>query len=151
MELGILGGLAYIGNEINKTYKLNKNNEKILKKKHNIDYYYHDSQIDNFKKNINKVENNNPIKKSLDSKKTNIINNSINLINNISSDYKDMNSNFYEENVSNLDKLKISENFNNSLSNCDMSYEDQFKTLSFDNDKKPELISSNYNNDSCSS
>mgnify|MGYP001258979691 CR=1 FL=1 len=147
MELGIIGGLAYIGNQINKTYKIQDKDNYKSQKKHDIDLYYNDSNIKHFNKINNSIENNNMVKKSLDSKKTNIINNSINLINNMSSDYKDMNSQFYEQNVSNLDNLKISENFNNSLSDSNMSFEDQFKTLSFDNDKKPQNVSSNYNHD----
>ena len=147
MELAILGGMAYIGNQINKTYKIKNDNNIKNHKLDNIDLKYHDSQVENFNKIKNNVKNSGLIKKSLDSKKTNIINNSINLINNMSSEYKDMNSNFYDVNVSNLDNLKISENFNNSLSDCKMSYEDQFKTLSYDNNEEPKNISSNYNND----
>ena len=145
MELGIIGGLAYIGNQINNKFK-DKEKIKEDKKLNNIDLYY-DSNKKHYNKISNSIEGNKMVKKSLDSKKTNIINNSINLINNISSDYKDMNSQFYEQNVSNLDNLEISENFNNSFSDTKMSFEDQFKTLTFDNGNKPKSVSSNYKQD----
>jgi len=144
MELGIIGTLAYLGNNY---YNIKEdNNDNILNNyNHNIDFTYHD---DSHKKNIIKIKNKNHIiEKSLDPQKTNIINNSIKSINNISVNYKDMNSNsnFYNENVDNLDNIKLFESFNDKLNNTKESYEDQFKPLIFDNKSKPTSSNQGHN------
>merc|ERR1711871_1523783 len=53
---------------------------------------------------------------------------------------KDMNSNFYQENVKNLDNSLMFESFNDNLNNSNQSYTDQFKPLKFDNKSKPSSV-----------
>merc|ERR1711871_1254253 len=53
---------------------------------------------------------------------------------------KDMNSNFYQENVKNLDNSIMFESFNDNLNNSNQSYADQFKPLKFDNKSKPSSV-----------
>ena len=142
MELGILGGLALIGNAVNKKKNI-INNDIQNTDDHHVDLTYHNSKNEVYKKNINKIIDKNLIQKSKHPERTNIINNSVKSINNIYPNYNDMNSNFYEENVKNLNNIEMSENFTNSINNNDMSYEDQFKTLKFDNKNKPKSASSN--------
>jgi hypothetical protein len=138
MELGIIGALAYIGNNYyseNDDQNNDVNQDSLDNYHHNIDFTYHDNA---YEKNTNKIKyKNDIISKSQDPQKTNIINNSIKSINNISVNYKDMNSNFYDENVKNLDNIKMFESFNDKLNNSNESYEDQFKPLVFDNKSKP--------------
>ncbi len=148
MELGILGALAYVGNKVNNNLNI-KNESKINDseiKYHEVDLTYHNTKNDNYKKNIKKILDKDLIKKSEDPKNTNIINNSIKSINNISyNNNKNMSSNFYEQNIEHLNKHSITENFNNNLNDNDMSYIDQFKPLSYDNKKLPSNVSSSYN------
>jgi len=116
MELGILGTLGYLGNNYQ---SVNEKNE-IENNYHPINLVYHD---DNYEKNINKIENKNHlIKKASDPIRSNIINNSIKPINKISLNYKDMNSNFYQENVKNLDNSIMFESFNDKLNNTQDSF-----------------------------
>jgi hypothetical protein len=135
MELGIIGALAYLGNNY---YNINQNEEddNILDDyHHNINFTYHD---DSYEKNIKIMKKKSHIiVKSKDPQTTNIINNSIKSINNISVNYKDMNSKFYNENVNNLDNIKMFESFNDKLNNSNETYEDQFKPLVFDNKSNP--------------
>ena len=134
MELGILGTVGYLGSNYQ---SLEKDND-INNNYHPVNLVYHD---DNYEKNIKKIESkNNLIKKASDPIRSNIINNSINPINNISLSYKDMNSNFYQENVKNLDNSIMFESFNDNLNNSNQSYSDQFKPLKFDNKSKPSSI-----------
>ena len=134
MELGILGTLGYLGSNYQSLEKDNDTNNNY----HPVNLVYHD---DNYNKNIKKIENKNKlIKKASDPIRSNIINNSINPINNISLSYKDMNSNFYQENVKNLDNSIMFESFNDNLNNSNQSYSDQFKPLKFDNKSKPSSI-----------
>ena len=134
MELGILGTLGYLGNNYQ---SVNKEDE-IENNYHPINLVYHD---DNYEKNINKIESKNHlIKKASDPIRSNIINNSIKPINKISLNYKDMNSNFYQENVKNLDNSLMFESFNDNLNNSNQSYSDQFKPLKFDNKSKPSSV-----------
>ena len=139
MELGIIGALAYLGNNY---YNINPNedeNDYMLDNyHHNINFTYHD---DAHEKNIKKIKNKNHIiVKSKNPQETNIINNSIKSINNISVNYKDMNSKFYNENVNNLDNIKMFESFNDKLNSSIESYEDQFKPLVFDNKSDPSSL-----------
>lgn len=133
MELGIIGALAYLGNNY---YSIENEETDYKNYHHNIDFTYHDS---NHEKNIEKINiNSNRIIESRDPQKTNIVNNSIKPINNISLNYKDMN--FYEENVKNLDNIKMFESFNQKLNNTDESFNDQFKPLVFDNKSEPSSV-----------
>ena len=134
MELGILGTLGYLGTNYQ---SINKEDE-IENNYHPINLVYHD---DNYEKNINKIESKNHLtKKASDPIRSNIINNSIKPINKISLNYKDMNSNFYQENVKNLDNSIMFESFNDNLNNSNQSFTDQFKPLKFDNKSKPSSI-----------
>merc|ERR1712227_1168481 len=83
------------------------------------------------------------VEKSKDPIKNNIINNSVNSVNNISLNYKDMNSKFYESNKKMLKDSEKLESFNNNL-----SYENQFRPLTFDNDSNPLPSSFNKSNNS---
>ena len=132
MELGILGGLAYLGSN----YESVNEEKQISSNYHPVNLIYNN---DNYEKNLKKIENkNNLIKNASDPIKTNIINNSIYPINNISLDYKDMN--FYQENVKKLDNSIMFESFNDNLNNSNQTYDDQFKSLRFDNESKPSTI-----------
>jgi len=132
MELGILGGLVYLGNN----YETINEETEISNNYHPVNLIYNN---DNYKKNLKKIESkNNLIKNASDPLKTNIINNSIYPINNISLDYKDMN--FYQENVKKLDNSSMFESFNDNLNNSNESYDDQFKSLKFDNKSVPSSI-----------
>jgi len=134
MELGILGTLSYLGSN----YQSVNKDDDTENNYHPVNLVYHDV---NYEKNINKIENKNHlIKKASDPIRSNIINNSIKPINNISLNYKDMNSNFYQENVKNLDNSLMFESFNDNLNNSNQSYADQFKPLKFDNKSKPSSI-----------
>ena len=131
MELGILGALSYLGNNFASV----KNEDDIINNNHPVNLIYHD---DNHEKNIKKIENRNHlIENANDPVRTNIINNSIKSVNNISLNYKDMNSNFYQENVKNLDNSLMFESFNDNLNNTNETFKDQFKPLTFDNKSKP--------------
>ena len=125
MELALLGGLMYFGNKI-----INKNEDLEQSEDHNVNLIYNNSNDKLVKKDeeeLSKIveKSNNPIE-------TNIINNNIKPINNISPSYKDMNSKFYEENKKMLRDSEMFESFNNNL-----SYKSQFKPLSFDNISDP--------------
>ena len=132
MELGILGGLVYLGNNYESI-----NEENIISDNyHPVSLIYNN---DRYEKNLKEIENkNNLIENALNPLKTNIINNSIYPINNISLDYKDMN--FYQENVKKLDNSIMFESFNDNLNNSNQSYDDQFKSLKFDNESIPSSI-----------
>ena len=109
----------------------------LQKKYHPINLVYHDND---FERNNNKIkEKNHLIDKAKDPVNTNIINNSIKSVNNISLTYKDMNSNsnFYQENVKNLDNSLMFESFSDKLNNTQDSFNDQFKPLVFDNKSEP--------------
>ena len=134
MELGILGTISHLGSNY-QSVKEEEDNTNIY---HPVNLVYHD---DDYEKNIKKIENKNHlIKKASDPIRSNIINNSINPINNISLNYKDMNSNFYQENVKNLDNSIMFESFTDNLNNSNQSYADQFKPLKFDNKSNPSSV-----------
>jgi len=153
MELAIIGVLIYLGSrkQINNNDIYDNKDDNVDKKDVNIDkniydsidYIYNDNDYD---KNIKKIEKkSNIITKSKYPEKTNIINNSIKSINNISVNYKNMNSKFYQENVKNLDNSQMTESFNQNLNNSKESYEDQFKPLIFDNKEKPSSVNQPHN------
>ena len=125
MELGIIAALGYLGNKIN-----NFPNENSNSNNHNINLTYNNEN----KERVNNImfEKSSIIEDSKYPDKTNIINNSIKSIKNISPNYKSMSS---------TNSLKMFESFNQSLNNNHNSYEDQFKPLIFDNKKTP--VSSN--------
>ena len=112
MELALLGGLMYLGNKIN--FKQEDSDEI---GDHKVKLMYNNSEEEIIKKkekDLSKL-----VERSKDPIKNNIINNSINSVNNISLSYKDMNSKFYESNKMLKDSEKL-ESFNNNL-----SYENQ--------------------------
>lgn len=129
MEIGILGGIAYLGSK----YESKNEENDIFNNYHPVNLIYNN---DSYEKNLKRIETeNNLIKNASDPLKTNIINNSIYPINNISLDYKDMN--FYQENVKKLDNSIMFESFNDNLNNSSQSYDDQFKSLKFENQSIP--------------
>ena len=133
MELALLGGLMYLGNK----YR-NKNENSGESEDHNVNLIYNNNQDELIKKKEDKIGE--IVEKSKDPIKNNIINNSILSINNISPSYKDMNSKFYEENKKMLKDSEMFESFNNNL-----SYESQFKPLTFDNVSDPVSINKTHN------
>ena len=134
MELALLGGLMYLGN------KLGNTDEKLeVSDNHNVKLVYNNSDEELIKKKEDKLGK--IMEGSNDPIKNNIINNSINSVNNISLSYKDMNSKFYEKNKKMLKDSEMFESFNNNL-----SYESQFKPLTFDNESEP--VSSNKSHNS---
>ena len=136
MELALLGGLMYLGNKIN--FKQDDSDEI---SDHKVKLMYNNSEEEIIKKkeeDLSKL-----VERSKDPIKNNIINNSINSVNNISLSYKDMNSKFYESNKKMLKDSEKLESFNNNL-----SYENQFRPLTFDNDSNPLPSSFNKSNNS---
>tara|TARA_B100001248_G_scaffold34134_1_gene21905 strand:- start:438 stop:3170 length:2733 start_codon:yes stop_codon:yes gene_type:complete len=136
MELALLGGLMYLGNKIN--FKQEDSDEI---SDHKVKLMYNNSEEEIIKKkeeDLSKL-----VERSKDPIKNNIINNSINSVNNISLNYKDMNSKFYESNKKMLKDSEKLESFNNNL-----SYENQFRPLTFDNDSNPLPSSFNKSNNS---
>ena len=133
MELALLGGLMYLGNKYN-----NKNNNLDEDEDHNVNLMYNNSNEELINKKENEISK--IVEKSEDPIKNNIINNSILSVNNISPSYKDMNSKFYEENKKMLKDSEMFESFNNNL-----SYESQFKPLTFDNESDPVSFNKTHN------
>ena len=133
MELALLGGLMYFGSK----YK-NKNENSGSSEDHNINLIYNNSKDELIKKKEDEISK--IVEKSKDPGENNIINNSILSVNNISPSYKDMNSKFYEENKKMLKDSDMFESFSNNL-----SYENQFKPLTFDNDSNPVSVNKTHN------
>lgn len=127
MELALLGGLLYFGN------KLSNKNEESENIDHNVRLIYNNSEEELVKKKEDKLGIIGDMSK--DPLKNNIINNSINSVNNISLSYKDMKSKFYEKSENMLKKSDMYESFDNNS-----SYENQFRPLTFDNESSPEAI-----------
>ena len=132
MELALLGGLMYFGNKYS-----NKNDKSNESEDHKVNLMYNNSNEELIKKKEEEVSN--IVEKSFDPLKNNIINNNIKPINNISPSYKDMNSKFYEENKKMLKDSEMYESFNN------LSYENQFKPLTFDNLSDPVSFNKSHN------
>jgi len=133
MELALLGSLIYLGKNFN-----NKDKESDVNHDHKVKLIYNNSEEKLVKKKeeeLGKIveDSKNPIK-------NNIINNSINPVNNISLSYKDMNSKFYEKNKKMLKDSEMFESFNNNL-----SYESQFRPLTFDNVSNPVSFNKSHN------
>jgi hypothetical protein len=124
MELALLGSLIYLGNKIT-----NKDEESVVKEDHKVKLLYNNSEEKSIKKKEDEIGK--IVEASKDPVKNNIINNSIKSVNNISLNYKDMNSKFYEKNKNMLKDSEMYESFNN------LSYENQFKPLTFDNVSNP--------------
>jgi hypothetical protein len=152
MELGLLASIAYLGSK-NATGPLEKpanNKDYSNTKSHKIKFTYND---DRYNENKNTIANitEKRFRESYNPKNTNIINNKIknpNEIKKISSNNKIMNtSKFYNNGISSLDNSNLFESFDNNVSNLDsnMSFNDQFKPLIFDNKDPPKPINVTHN------
>ena len=133
MELALLGGLMYLGNKIS-----NKNDDSDEIEDHKVNLMYNNSEEELIKKKENELSK--LVESSKDPVRSNIINNNIKSVNNISLSYKDMNSKFYESNKKMLKDSEMLESFNNNL-----SFENQFRPLTFDNDSNPVSFNKSHN------
>ena len=133
MELALLGGLMYLGNKIS-----SKNEDSDEIEDHKVNLMYNNSEEELIKKKENELSK--LVESSKDPVRSNIINNNIKSVNNISLSYKDMNSKFYESNKKMLKDSEMLESFNNNL-----SFENQFRPLTFDNDSNPVSFNKSHN------
>ena len=142
MELGLLGSIAYLGCKNKTTDFQTLDKDYSISNPHKIKSIYNDNRYNENKNTIANITEK-KFNDSFDPKNTNIINNKIknpNEINNISSNNKIMNhSEFYDNGIGSLNNSNIFESFDNNVSNLDnnMSFNDQFKPLIFDNKNTP--------------
>ena len=139
MEFGIVPALAYLGSNID----VNNKKEDIDDKYYEVNFVYDNDRSEAINKIIESRKK--FISKSDDVENTNIFNNRIKSINNIFPIYKDMSFKFYNDNVSNINDSQLFESFDSNLQNNDLSYEDQFKPLKYDSNKKQPDANNSHN------
>lgn len=130
MELGLIGGIAKLGENINDNK--NYSNESI--EINNTNFIYNNSRQSYYEDKISNIVSD-KMSKSINPVDTNIINNKIknlNNINNIYSNNKMSNNTFYDNGVSGLTNSKLNESFVNNTKDGEMNFNDQFKPLLFD-------------------